>query len=149
MNTNILSLIAFVAGIAMTTQASMNARLATLVNNALFATTIAFLSSFVFISIILLLFTKQMPALNTIKAVPCYLWFAGGILSSFGVGIFYWLIPKIGVSSLITFALSGQLVAAMITSHYGWFQLPQSPITLTKLVGLVFLLVGVVLSNRT
>lgn len=148
MNANTLSLIAFVAGIAMTTQASMNARLGALVNNALFATSVAFLSSFIFISLILFLFSKKLPELHTIKTIPIYLWFAGGLLSSFGVATFYWLIPKIGVSSLITFALSGQLVAAMISSHFGWFQLPQSPITATKLAGLACLLVGVILSNK-
>jgi len=40
--------------------------------------------------------TKKVPQMADIKSVPVYLWFSGGALSAFGVGMFYYLIPKMG-----------------------------------------------------
>lgn len=148
MNNILLPLIAFVAGIAMAAQASMNAQLGVLIKNSVFATVVAFLSSLFFTLIVLIVFIKKLPDVENIKVVPYYLWFSGGLLSTFGVSAFYWLIPKMGVGSMISYALSGQLILAMIAGHFGWFQLPVSPITKPKIIGAIFLILGIVFSNK-
>jgi transporter family-2 protein len=76
-----------------------------------------------------------------------YLWFFVGGLSAFGVDIFYYLISKMGVGSMMYYALSGQLLIAIITSHFGWFELPIRPITTLKVVGVIALIAGVLLLN--
>jgi transporter family-2 protein len=82
-----------------------------------------------------------------IKSVPWYLWFTGGALSAFGVGMFYYLIPKMGVGSMMSYALSGQILIAIIASHFGWFDLPVKPINAIKFSGAIALIVGVLLLN--
>jgi len=82
-----------------------------------------------------------------IKSVPVYLWFSGGALSAFGVGMFYYLIPKMGVGSMMSYALSGQIIIAIIASHFGWFELPVRPITGLKIAGSFSLIAGVILLN--
>jgi transporter family-2 protein len=148
MNNIFFPLIAFVAGVAIATQASMNAQLGVLVKNAVLATTVAFLNSFIFTLIVLIFFAKRLPGFEIIKAVPYYLWFAGGLLSTFGVGAFYWLIPKMGVGSMISYALSGQLILAMVAGHFGLFQLPVTPISTPKIVGALFLILGIIFTNK-
>ena len=83
-----------------------------------------------------------------IKTVPTYLWFCGGIFSASGVFLFYWLIPKMGAGAMISFAMSGQITLAIVASHYGWFNLPVTPITIKKLMGCVSLVLGVFLINN-
>jgi len=139
---------AFVAGVAIATQASMNAQLGVLVKNAVFATMVAFFSSFLFISIVLVFVTRTYPGMAVIKTVPHYLWFAGGLLSTFAVASFYWLIPKMGVGSMFSYALSGQLILAMVAGHFGWFNLPVTPITASKIIGAVCLIFGIVFMNN-
>jgi transporter family-2 protein len=110
-------------------------------------TSIAFLFSFLFIVSAMLLSAKQYPNMAEIKSVPLYLWFSGGALSAFGVGMFYYLIPTMGVGSMMSYALSGQILIAILASHLGWFDLPVKPINHFKMVGAVLLIAGVLLIN--
>jgi transporter family-2 protein len=143
-------ILAIVAGAAITVQAGMNARLGVLFKNPLLATATAFFVACVFTLAFTLAFTsetqRQLPTLSSVKAIPTYLWF-GGVLSAFGVGSFYYLIPKMGVGSLMSFALTGQLALAVVASHFGWFDQPIKPITLKTLSGLVAMVVGIILIN--
>jgi len=144
---NVLSLLAMGAGAAITVQATMNAQLGVLLKSSMLGTSIAFLFSCVFTVLAMMLWSKQYPQLTDMKAVPLYLWFSGGALSAFGVGMFYYLIPKMGVASMMSYALSGQIIVATIISHFGWFDLPLKPINLLKISGIIALIVSMLLIN--
>ena len=129
---NYLSLFALAAGAAIAIQAAMNAKLGVLLKSAMMGSSVAFFVSFVFAASAMVLWamvfsTKLYPQMADIKSVPVYLWFSGGALSAFGVGMFYYLIPKMGVGSMMSYALSGQILIAIVASHYGWFELPVKP----------------------
>ncbi|MCV2883422.1 DMT family transporter [Aestuariibacter sp. AA17] len=139
-------LLAIVAGAAIAFQAAMNARLGVLLKNPLLATVIAFLLACVFTVSFMLLSQRQLPVIEDVKSIPGYLWF-GGMLSAFGVGSYYYLIPKMGVGSMMSFALTGQLVLAVIAGHFGWFEQPIKPISLRVMLGIVAMTLGIVLIN--
>ena len=61
--------------------------------------------------------------------------------------MFYYLIPKMGVGSMMSYALSGQIIIAVLASHFGWFDLPVKPLSLVKLLGAATLIFGVFLLN--
>jgi transporter family-2 protein len=140
----LLVFIAFVAGTAIAAQSNLAARLGVLLANSLLATCITFLTAFLAIFLLLILFGRKPPAVDNI---PYYLWFSAGLLSAFGIATVYWLIPKMGAGPMVSSVLAGQLVFAMTASHYGWFQMPVIPISLTKLFGASLLLAGVAIIN--
>lgn len=142
-----LSFLALAAGAAIAMQATMNAQLGVLLKSSMMGTSIAFLFSLTFTVSAMLLFAKNYPNLDEVKSVPFYLWFTGGALSAFAVGMFYYLIPKMGIGSMMSYALSGQLLIAIIASHLGWFDLPVKPINIVKIIGAILLIVGVLLIN--
>jgi len=144
----ILMFLSFVAGIALATQASLNAHLGQLLTNSLLATFIAFISSAFFTILGVLVYMREFPSMETVKAVPSYLWFTGGILSAFALATFYYLIPKIGILPLITFSLAGQLLFSVVAGHFGWFDLPVSTITLNKTLGVAAMLLAIYLINK-
>ena len=144
---SILSFLALAAGAAIAIQATMNAQLGVLLKSSMMGTSIAFLFSFIFTVSAMVLSAKQYPDLTEIKAVPLYLWFTGGALSAFGVGLFYYLIPKMGIGSMMSYALSGQILIAILASHLGWFDLPVKPINTFKVTGAALLIIGVLLIN--
>ena len=149
---NYLSLFALAAGAAIAIQAAMNAKLGVLLKSAMMGSSVAFFVSFVFAASAMVLWamvfsTKLYPQMADIKSVPVYLWFSGGALSAFGVGMFYYLIPKMGVGSMMSYALSGQILIAIVASHYGWFELPVKPITILKVIGALSLVAGMLLLN--
>ena len=65
-----------------------------------------------------------------------------------GISMFYYLIPKMGLGPMMSYALTGQLIIAVVASHFGWFDLPVSSLTIGKLTGVVALIAGVVLINQ-
>jgi len=144
---NLLALLAFSAGAAIAVQATMNAQLGVLLKSSMVSTSIAFFLSCLFSTVALVAFTKEYPDLGDVKAIPWYLWFGGSLLSAFAVGMFYYLIPLMGIGTMMSYALSGQLIIAMISSHFGWFNLPVQAVSVQKTVGIITLIIGLFLIN--
>lgn len=147
----VLALMAMFAGGSIAVQAAMNARLGIYLKSAWLATGYAFLTSFLLIATLIVITHYKTIAGSfgqiTFSTIPWYLW-CSCVLSVIGVGTMYWLIPKMGVGIMMSYALTGQLVVAMLISHFGLFESPQKALSLGKLVGSVFLVIGIVLINK-
>lgn len=142
-----LPLLAIFSGIMISLQATLNARLGVLLQNTLLGTGIAFMvGSLLCFSLIAVTGKFDMNA-TSLETVPIYLWFTGGALGALGVGLLYFLIPQMGIGPMTVFSLAGQLLVATTASHFGWFELPQNPLTLQKLIGFFALFIGIFLVN--
>lgn len=144
---NYLCLLALLAGAAIATQAGMNAQLGMLLDNSLLGTAIVFACSCLFSLGAFWAFSNTYPTLENVRAVPIYLWFGGGAISAFGVALFYYLIPKMGIGSMMSYALTGQILLAVTANHFGWFEMPVKPINLLKFTGVLALVIGVLFIN--
>jgi transporter family-2 protein len=146
-----LPIIALIAGACIAIQAAMNARLGVHFQSAWLATSYAFFASFALVTAFIL--QIQQPTVVTqlvqfrFTEIPWYLW-CSPILSVIGVGSMYWLIPKVGVGTMMSCALTGQVIIAMFISHFGLFDSPQRLVSATKCVGSVLMIAGVVLVNQ-
>jgi transporter family-2 protein len=140
--------LAFLAGIALATQASLNSQLGQILSSSLLATFVAFTSSSLIMSFVLLSYVKKLPSLEVIKSVPIYLWFTGGLLSAFALALFYYLIPKIGILPLVSLSLAGQLLFAVIVGHFGFFNFPVTTIDPSKIIGVASMLLAIFLINK-
>lgn len=142
-----LYLLSFVAGIFLAAQSSVSAQIGTITNNPVFASSIAF-AICLFLATTYLLFSKQgYPPFKTMSKIPLYLWFLSGTLSFSALIAYFVAIPKIGISSVITLGLTGQLLFSILASHYGLFDSPVQKLTLQKVFGALFMIVGLVLVN--
>ncbi|GHF96224.1 DMT family transporter [Thalassotalea marina] len=144
---NAFAFLALFAGAAIAVQAALNTKLGVITNNTFFATSVAFLVAFITTCAAFLIFMNGLPNVNTLRSVPVYMWFTGGMISALGVGLFYFLIPKMGVGQMMSFALTGQLITAMIISHQGWLNLPEKPIEIQSIIGAILMIFGVILVN--
>jgi bacterial/archaeal transporter family-2 protein len=89
----------------------------------------------------------QTGALDPLKQVHPVL-LTAGILGACLVFAIAWLIPKVGAGSVMITLLAGQVIGGLIMSHYGWLGSPVQPITITKAVGVLVMIGGVVLATR-
>jgi transporter family-2 protein len=144
---NYLPLLAIFAGVAISLQATLNARLGVLLQNTLLGTGIAFMVGGLLCLTLIAVTGKFDMKATSLHTVPVYLWFTGGALGALGVGLLYFLIPQMGIGPMTVFSLAGQLLVATVASHFGWFDLPQNPVTLQKMIGFFALFTGVVLVN--
>ena len=144
---NYFSLLALCAGAAIAVQAGMNAQLGVLLRSPLLSAAVAFVVACVCVLIVVIITARELPSLSNVQTVPVHLWFSGAI-SAFGVASFYFLIPRMGVGSTMSYALTGQLLVAILASHFGWFDLPVKSINFNKCLGIFAMIMGIVLINR-
>lgn len=147
MNYFVLYLLAVLGGMFLAAQAGLNSYLGILLKNPLLASLATFISSTLFVLIFIIFTIKEFPNLSGIKQIPKYLWFLGGLFSVLGIYLYYYTIPKLGISTMISLGLFGQLVFSFFAGHYGWLNLPTEPITIKRILGIVTMASGIILIN--
>lgn len=148
MNQYINILLAFVGGVFLAMQGGLNAQLGVQLKNPLLASLTAFFFSVIFALLAVLLTVKNIPKTSLLLSIPKYLWFTGALFSVIGIGLYYYTIPKLGISTMISLGLFGQLIFSAVAGHFGWFGLPQEPMVMKKTLGLLAMTVGILLINK-
>ncbi|MEM8895279.1 MAG: DMT family transporter [Bacteroidota bacterium] len=141
----LLLLLAFMVGIMVVIQGGLNSRLGMHLESPLLATAAALSLSATFTVIAVLVTGRQLPSIQILKEIPFHLWFTGAVFSFIAVTLFYYLIPKLGISTAVSFGLCGQIIFSMIAANYGWFGLPVEPIALKKIIGVTAMITGIFL----
>lgn len=140
--------LAFMGGALLAAQNGLNAQLGTLLKHPLYATFVSFFTSAILAFFVIAIVLKQPPSIQDIKEVPHYLWYVGGCFSVAGLYLYYHTTPKLGIATMITLGLCGQLLFSTIAGHYGWFGLPEKPINYKSVIGIVLLIAGTVLVTQ-
>ena len=60
-----------------------------------------------------------------------------------------WVIPQVGAGPFTFALLGGQIISAMVLSHFGWLGSPEQPVTLMRLVGAAVMVGGVLLATQS
>jgi len=147
MNQYALFFLSVLGGVFLAAQGGLNSNLGVLLKNPLLASIAAFFSSTLFALIFVVFSIKNIPTWVEIKQIPVYLWFTGGLFSVLGIGLYYYTIPKLGFSTMISLGLFGQLVFSVFAGHYGWLNLPTEPLTIKRGIGIITMLSGILLIN--
>jgi transporter family-2 protein len=147
MNQYFLSILAIIGGVFLAAQGGLNSNLGVVLKNPLLASVIAFFCSTIFSLAFVLFSLKNIPNWIEIKQVPVYLWFTGGVFSVLGISLYYYTIPKLGISTMISLGLFGQLIFSVIAGHFGWLNLPLEPLTVKKVIGIITMMAGILLIN--
>ncbi|GAB4032205.1 DMT family transporter [Spirosoma jeollabukense] len=140
-------LFAFLVGIAITVQAGVNANLRQAMANPILAAAISFGSGFVVLVLLFLATGGSAPSSDTIKQVAWWKW-AGGVMGAIYMITVIVSVPKIGTANLVSLSVAGQLLAAVVLDHYGLLGFSLHPANGWRLLGLVFIMAGVLLVVR-
>ena len=70
---------------------------------------------------------------------------AMGACLVFGIA---WVIPQIGARNMTMMLLAGQILSAMVLSHFGWLGSPVQPMTMMSVVGALVMFGGILLATR-
>ena len=95
----------------------------------------------------LLLFTQRGENIREWRTLPWYMLIAG----IFGVILYLTLnhtMPRIGPGVAVTLLIVGQLLMGVLIDQFGWFGVPVRPLDISRLLGVVLLLVGGYLLSR-
>lgn len=141
------AILVLLAGAMTAAQPPTNAVLARASGSPVFAALLSFsVGTLVLIAVVLA--AQPRLALAPLREVPWWAW-AGGFYGAFFVAVGAYAAPRLGVASLITIAVAGQMLAALAIDHYGAFGLNRAPISPGRVLGVLLIVGGVVLVRRS
>ena len=146
----IVAILAMIAGgIAISVQAPINATLNRGIVDPILTACISFFVGFVALLVawgISLPMRSIGPDLSNLGGMPAWVWI-GGVLGTVYVLAALWSVPKVGMLTMVAAAVFGQLMAALVMDAIGAFGLEARDISITRILAVVMVLGGLVLSR--
>lgn len=136
-------------GMAIATQAPLNASLNRALSDPLLTACISFFVGFLALLVVWaasLVFRQQAFGMPDISALPMWVW-CGGFMGAFYVLATLWSVPKLGVLTVAAAAVFGQLAASLFIDAIGAFGLEPKAISPTRILAVVMVLGGLLLSR--
>lgn len=133
------------AGIGVPIMAALNSGLGARLDNPVQAAAMLF-SLALLVSLAVLLIQPR-PIVLDLASIPSR-FLMGGLFVAFYVLSVTFIAPKIGVGNSVVLVLFGQMVASAVIDHHGWLSAPQAPLSAKRVMGLAFVLTGVILMKR-
>ncbi len=138
---------AVLAGTVLPLQTGLNVQLGKSVEQPIFAAFTSFLIGTIGLLIYLLVLKFDFSSIAQSKTVSPVVWSAG-ILGAFYVATVIILAPKLGTALTFSLIVAGQMAVSLIFDHYGLLSLPIKHINFQRLLGLTFLMAGVLLIRK-
>ncbi len=145
--TYVLVLIAIFAGLLMPMQAAANRQMGKVLGQPLHGSMVNFVVGALAI-IVVLSYLRQTPSYEDLPKAPWWSWL-GGLMGVTFVTASIVLAPKIGAVPFFAAMVCGQMIASMTLDATGWMHMPKSEITWTRVLGVLFVIAGVLLTTRT
>lgn len=140
-------LLAIVAGAVLPLQAGLNVQLGKSVNQPIFAAFASFLIGSLGLLVYLLILKFDFSTVSQTRTVSPWVWIAG-ILGAFYVAAVIILAPRLGTALTFSLVVTGQMIISLILDHYGLLGLPVKHMNWQRLVGVAFLITGVLLIRK-
>lgn len=144
----LLVLFVIVVGMTLPVQAGVNAKLRTYVGDPMLAGVWNFTLGLLLLLTIVMATRVPVPTTAALAKAPWWAW-TGGALGATLVVTSLFAAPRLGASLLIAALLTGQLLSSTLIDHYGWVGYPSKPISPMRIAGLVLLVAGVLLVERS
>jgi len=145
MHTTIYIVLAFSMGLIMSIYLPMNSSVAKYIGSSTTANVIFFTVALLTSALIFFL-SGRWDTINNLKALPAILYLAG-FVSAFVVLGTTILIPHIGARKFFILLITGQILMAIVVSHFGLLESPQDPINMKKMIGAALVLTGAIFST--
>ena len=144
----LLMFLTLLTGALLPIQAILNTRLGKQTGGPLMGSLLSFVVGLIFL-LALNLATNTSAVINLKPATvaPWYIWL-GGFLGAIFVGYITWVNQQQGVALTFALVVSGQIFCSLFIDHFGLFGSAVRTITLEKVIGAVFIIIGIVLIKK-
>lgn len=138
-------ILVLLAGIGVAVQSPTNAALARTGGSVVLASVVSFLVGAAVLLVAWGTIDRTPP--TALRGAPAWMW-AGGLYGAVFVVAVAYATPRLGLAATLTLAIASQLAAALVIDHYGLLGLRQTPVSLTRVGGVLLVLAGVLLVRR-
>ena len=141
-------LLAFAVGAGLVIQVGMNMALSRAFGSPVAASLVNFAVGTLALGAFYLFAVRDaLPGRDHLAGVPAWAWF-GGFLGAAYVTVATLTGPRLGAMLLLALTVAGQMIASLVVDHNGWLGFAQQPVTALRLLGVAFLVLGIVLIAR-
>jgi transporter family-2 protein len=137
-------LFAVAAGVGVALQAAVNARLRFLLGAPVWAAIAQFLIGLTLLAIVAIATRPGPPVTAMVGRAPWWIW-TGGLFGATYILMSVIVTPRLGAALMLASTIVGQLGAALVVDHFGWFGGTIIPISVTRVLGVLLLAIGVIL----
>jgi transporter family-2 protein len=145
MQNTLYIVLAFSMGLIMSIYLPMNSSVAKYIGSSITAN-VTFFAVALLTSVFIFFLSGQFNTINHLKDVPAVLYLTG-FISAFVVLGTTFLIPHIGARKFFILLITGQIVMAIVVSHFGLLESAKDPINVRKMIGAVLVLAGAIFST--
>ncbi len=135
------------AGAVLALQVGMNGVLRTSTGSPLIAALINFLVGTVLLLVVAVVTRAPWPGMMALRGIPAWAWF-GGFCGALYVATVAFTGPRLGATVVLALTLLGQAAMSLLVDHYGLVGLPENPVTMMRVLGVLLLLGGALLISR-
>ncbi|MEI8183303.1 MAG: DMT family transporter [Desulfomonile sp.] len=139
--------LALLAGACAPTQAGINSQLRLFTQDPVLAAFVSFAVGTIALLLYALVLQISWPSFQVFVQLPTWLW-TGGILGAFLVVVTVILAPKLGAATMLALMVAGQMATSLMLDHYGLIGYQEHPMNMWRVVGVLFLVTGVILLKR-
>jgi len=136
-----------IAGCLMPIQPGVNSLLSAGTSGPYMASFISFAVGTFALFLLCLALRLPFPTMHTVGQVPWWYW-SGGLLGAVFVTVTVIVAPRLGAVTMLTYLIAGQMLASLLLDHYGVLGFPEHPLNVWRVLGVLFLVVGVVLIKK-
>jgi transporter family-2 protein len=137
-------LLGLATGVGVAIQPIVNTKLRGVVGDPMWAGVVQTLVGLASLLLVALAVRAPTPVTAGLASLPWWAW-TGGMLGISYVVVTIVLPAKLGTALMFATIILGQFAASLVIDHYGWLGVPVVALTLTRVVGVVLLLAGVLL----
>jgi len=141
-------LLSLFAGFAVPLQAGTNAKLGNLLGHPLWATAVSLSVSLVVLIVVIIAVKAPRPNLAAVQDGPWWIWM-GGVAGVFYITVALLMAPRLGALNFIMAVLIGQLIVSIAIDYFGLLGFPKQSLNINKLVGVLVVIGGFLITTRT
>ena len=139
-----LTIMGVAAGASVVVQQALIANLRETLGSPLWAALISYIGGTLAMIALILINRERWPAENITGGGPWLPWISG-VFGVFYIIIAISLMPKLGAATVLALLVAGQMLASILFDHFGIMGLPQQSADLTRIIGGLLLVGGVIL----
>lgn len=139
--------VAISAGVSFITQSALNAQLRVVLDSPIRAGFVSYAGGTIVMALVALAQRESWAYVHDFTRSQWLLW-TGGLFGSVYVIVAIVLLPRLGAATVFALLVSGQMLGSLVFDQFGLFSLAQRSIDVTRVVGALFLVLGVILIRR-
>jgi bacterial/archaeal transporter family-2 protein len=129
------------AGCSVAFQQLLNANLGKTLQSVWWSAFVSYFGGTIALALLLVILREPLISLASATRAPLIAW-TGGIFGAIFIATSVIMIPRLGVATVMTLIVVGQLLSSLVFDHLGLLGTPQHKITLVRLLGAACLIAG-------